>query len=265
MPLNGLPERDLAPGELVVTEYGHRLGHPDGALVLRCTGPAPITFPAVRDDWRHQIFWAPGGSLALRRGSEVTWTTAGEIGWVRRGGVVEVVSTERQEVVVALVRRAPDHLEEFPAGVCSITEEAGAALLALGADDVGEHHGDALLAATLAGIGELRPLAFVDAGQDPVAHVVAALTADPSLGHELTEWAARLHVSPRTLARGFRRTFGLTWTQWRTQHRLHAARVLLESHSVTQVAHQVGYTSTSAFVQAFRREFDTTPGDLRSA
>lgn len=263
MPLNGLPERDLAPGELRVVEHAHRMGSPQGALSMRCIGPAPMVFPAVRDDYRHQIAWAPAGSLALRRGSEVTWSGPQECAWIRRGSLVEVVSSEEQPVIVLLVRRAPEQVERFPAGVLQTSAAAREALQKFAQGGATEADGDDLLAAVWSGLGEVRPLGWASLTEDPVAHVVAALTADPSLCDELSDWARVTHVSPRTLARGFRRTYGMTWSQWRSQHRMQAARVLLETHSVSAVAHQVGYSSSSAFVQAFRREFGTTPGELR--
>jgi AraC-like DNA-binding protein len=49
--------------------------------------------------------------------------------------------------------------------------------------------------------------------------------------------------------------------RWRTQLRIAAAlRELGKGASVTRVAHDVGYASTSAFVAAFRRTTGTTPG-----
>nr|WP_238156790.1 helix-turn-helix domain-containing protein [Kribbella sp. VKM Ac-2571] len=57
----------------------------------------------------------------------------------------------------------------------------------------------------------------------------------------------------------------MTFPQWRTQLRLHAAlRFLAEGASVTQVAHRTGWASTSAFIDTFRRAFGHTPGSRRA-
>lgn len=71
----------------------------------------------------------------------------------------------------------------------------------------------------------------------------------------------RVGVSDRTLSRLFRRDLGMTFPQWRTQLRLHHALVLLTGRTpVTAVAHQCGWSSTSAFIDVFRRTFGHTPG-----
>lgn len=68
-------------------------------------------------------------------------------------------------------------------------------------------------------------------------------------------------VSERTLSRLFRSEFGVTFPQWRTQSRLHhALRMLADDAPVTRVAHHCGWSSTSAFIDVFRRSFGYTPG-----
>lgn len=53
----------------------------------------------------------------------------------------------------------------------------------------------------------------------------------------------------------------MTFPQWRTQLRLyHALRMLADDLPVTTVAHRCGWSSTSAFIDVFRRAFGYTPG-----
>lgn len=53
----------------------------------------------------------------------------------------------------------------------------------------------------------------------------------------------------------------MTFPQWRTQLRLHAALIgLAEGQSVTRVAHACGWASTSAFIDTFKQAFGHTPG-----
>jgi len=48
--------------------------------------------------------------------------------------------------------------------------------------------------------------------------------------------------------------------QWRRRMRLmHALRLLAAGRGVTEVGLEVGYSSTSAFIAAFKRELGTTP------
>ncbi|MEV4834171.1 helix-turn-helix transcriptional regulator [Nonomuraea sp. NPDC049486] len=98
--------------------------------------------------------------------------------------------------------------------------------------------------------------------RDPrLAAVCAALHADPADPRTLARHAADAGTSDRTLARLCRAELGMTFPQWRTQLRLHHALLLLaEGGTVTQVAHRCGWSSASAFIDAFRRALGYTPG-----
>jgi AraC-like DNA-binding protein len=90
--------------------------------------------------------------------------------------------------------------------------------------------------------------------------IVSALQRDPSDSRPLAAWAKKTNTSERTLARAFRQQTGLTFGVWRTQLRLLAAlERLAQHHSVTDVALDSGYDSTSAFISVFRRHLGTTP------
>ncbi|GHH72826.1 AraC family transcriptional regulator [Streptomyces sulfonofaciens] len=97
---------------------------------------------------------------------------------------------------------------------------------------------------------------------DPrLAAACAPLYGDPADRRTLAELGARAGAGERTLSRLFRAEFGMTFPQWRTQLRLyHALRMLADGTSVTSVAHRCGYSSTSAFIDVFRRAFGHTPG-----
>ncbi|MFD5658991.1 AraC family transcriptional regulator [Streptomyces hirsutus] len=87
------------------------------------------------------------------------------------------------------------------------------------------------------------------------------LRADPSDNRTLAELGREVGASDRTLSRLFNKDLGMTFPQWRTQLRLHRALVLLaEQTPVTKVANQCGWSSTSAFIDVFRRAFGHTPG-----
>jgi hypothetical protein len=96
-----------------------------------------------------------------------------------------------------------------------------------------------------------RGRAFVDAVRDAPAR------SDP----------ARAGASTRTLERIFRRETGLSLGAWRRRANIMASLdTLLATGSVTDAAMAAGYGTPSAYITAFRRELDTTPGSfLRSA
>jgi AraC-like DNA-binding protein len=68
-------------------------------------------------------------------------------------------------------------------------------------------------------------------------------------------------ASVRTLERVFTRETGMSFGEWRRRCRLlQAMRLLVGGRSVTDVALESGYASTSAFVSAFKALFGVTPG-----
>lgn len=89
------------------------------------------------------------------------------------------------------------------------------------------------------------------------------LQAHPEDGRSLSEWGGRLGASEKTLSRLFLRDTGLTFRAWRQRLRLLGALSPLEQGArVTDVALGCGYESTSAFIAAFRQQFDCTPGEF---
>ncbi|GAA4037258.1 helix-turn-helix transcriptional regulator [Allokutzneria multivorans] len=91
--------------------------------------------------------------------------------------------------------------------------------------------------------------------------VVDALRADPADDRDLASWGRFAGASERTLARLFVSETGMTFGNWRAQHRMCAALPLLaEGMAVGTVARRVGYGTASAFVAAFRRAFGVSPG-----
>ena len=81
----------------------------------------------------------------------------------------------------------------------------------------------------------------------------------------ITELADTLAVSDRTLIRRFRSVLDQTPLAYLQDLRLEAARALLEtsSHSVEEVASQVGYSDTSSFSRLFRQRIGMSPGAYR--
>jgi AraC-like DNA-binding protein len=102
------------------------------------------------------------------------------------------------------------------------------------------------------------------APRDPRAvRVAELLEAEPASNDSLATTAKRAGASTRTVERLFRAETGVSFQQWRQRLRLiHALRLLAAGHSVTSVALEVGYSSTSAFIAMFRRELHTTPRQI---
>jgi AraC-like DNA-binding protein len=93
-----------------------------------------------------------------------------------------------------------------------------------------------------------------------VANLATAQLAHPALSLTMDEWGLRLGVSSRTLSRVFQRETGMSFFRWRQQ--LHiglALQRLAEGASVANIAIDLGYESTSAFIAMFRKITGTTP------
>ncbi|GGI19400.1 AraC family transcriptional regulator [Oxalicibacterium faecigallinarum] len=87
-----------------------------------------------------------------------------------------------------------------------------------------------------------------------------ALMRAPDSTLTLDEWAARLHMSIRTLHRLFQNETGMRLGEWRRQARLlQALEQLAGGAKVLDVALDHGYKSQSAFAAMFRRQFGMPP------
>ncbi len=98
--------------------------------------------------------------------------------------------------------------------------------------------------------------------RDQRARAVADwLAHDPGDRTTLEGWGRKVGASRRTLARLFEDETGMTFSVYRRQAQLSAAVGMLSAGaSVTHVAQELGYESTSAFVQMFRQAMQATPG-----
>lgn len=97
--------------------------------------------------------------------------------------------------------------------------------------------------------------------QDARARKAAELLSKNPAGSRTLGKIARLAgASTRTLERTFLAETGMTLGAWRRRMRiLHALRLLASGESVTNVALESGYESTSAFIAMFRRELGVSP------
>jgi AraC-like DNA-binding protein len=243
-------------------EYGYGLGSPTGILVLRYRAAGPLAFGGARQDFLHQFYWSPDGVLVATHGGTTRFVGRREAFWVRRAVDHEVRAADRQTVHRVCLREVPPHLTALRAGAVSLDEGAARLVTALARPDFDERAAPAARLRVLAGLGATTEefVAHHAVGTGFAMTVARSLSHDPGDPTRLDEWAARLHISVKTLQRDFAREFGMTFTQWRTKLRLRAARALLGTEAVGAVAHRVGYASPSAFVTAFAKEYGYTPG-----
>jgi len=96
-----------------------------------------------------------------------------------------------------------------------------------------------------------------------VCNAILATPADP---RDIDDWAKIAGMGRRTFTRAFRQETGMGLAVWRQQVRLmEALSMLAAGASITQVAFDVGYESTSGFAAMFRRTFGVAPSQYLSA
>ena len=107
---------------------------------------------------------------------------------------------------------------------------------------------------------DLVPLSLPMPRDRRLRRVTDALQADPGDDRTLEAWARLAGAAPRTLIRLFLKETGLSFREWRRQVRLLAAlERLARGQAVTTVALDLGYSTPSAFIQAFREVLGVTP------
>ena len=96
-----------------------------------------------------------------------------------------------------------------------------------------------------------------------LSRVVLAVFENPTLNQTLGGWARTAGATERTLARLFRRTFGMTFLEWRQRVLMdEALRRLQAGEPVTVVALDLGYSTPSAFSHAFHKATGVPPSQF---
>lgn len=109
------------------------------------------------------------------------------------------------------------------------------------------------------------------AGRRPVSHAVELLRSDPAHPWTVTELAAEVSLSVRSLQEGFRRSLNTTPMAYLRHLRLEKVHEELTlaapgTTSVTEVSTRWGFVHLGRFAAAYRREFSERPSDtMRSA
>ena len=111
----------------------------------------------------------------------------------------------------------------------------------------------------------VQPLALPAARDPRLAHACELVVEDLRQPRPVAWLAHAAGASERTLTRLFRREFGMTYPQWRTNVRVFQAMIQLsQGATVTATAHACGWATTSAFVDTFTRTMGQTPGTYRA-
>nr|WP_314265075.1 helix-turn-helix transcriptional regulator [uncultured Moellerella sp.] len=97
-----------------------------------------------------------------------------------------------------------------------------------------------------------------------LAPILAALQLDPANNTSLAEWAKKYYTSERTLSRRCQQELGMAFSEWRQRLRfLHGVAGIEKGKTIHEVALDVGYSSSSAFISMFQQIAGVTPERFR--
>lgn len=223
--------------------------------------PAGLVF-----DWHthedHQLAWAPSGVLTVRTEVDAWVLPPTRALWIPAGIRHETLSAGNATMRAVYVRPERCHIAWTvctPVAASALLGELIGYLEDDGLDPDRRIHGEAML------LDLLEPVVMTTIDvrmpiEERAREVAESLADDPADARTLTEWGRDVGASGRTLARAFMADTGLPFGRWRALLRLRSGMVALATgEPVANVARQVGYESTSAFVAAFRRETGVTP------
>jgi transcriptional regulator GlxA family with amidase domain len=101
--------------------------------------------------------------------------------------------------------------------------------------------------------------------EGPLAELASWVTGNPAGDYRVDTLAERSKISPRTLHRLFRETFGRSPAQWIASMRVESARRLLEQSDLTlqEIATRTGLGTADTMRRIFLRQLGITPSDYR--
>lgn len=109
---------------------------------------------------------------------------------------------------------------------------------------------------------------WLKAARDPqIGRAIVAIHRDPAAGWSVEALAQVAGMSRSAFAARFTSLVGTPAMQYLTEWRMNLARRILRETAlpIATIAADLGYQSEPAFNRAFKRVFDTTPGQARRA
>jgi len=238
---------------------------PPRPITMRAqTIPPRHHFPEHAHDW-HQLVYAVDGTLTVSADRRTFVVSPDQAVWLPtrvHHSVASLLGAEFRSLWIA--DEAGSTLPEDPTVL--VVSPLLKALIVEAAEIDGlrftDGYPDRIAAMILDQLGRARKLAagLPWPSDGRLLALCEALYLDPSDERTAEDWAKELGMSPRTLTRRFETELGSTLRSWKRRLRLFRAIELLGGGmSVTATALELGYSSPSAFIFAFRSELGCSP------
>lgn len=230
--------------------------------------PADASYPRHRHRWGEFVHAFSGVmEVKLRAGHYLIPPQYGL--WLPPD--VEHRGLNRQEAVHCSLYVSPELTERLPKQVCALTVSP---LLRALLDELRKNPPslprtpaqERLLQVVLDQLERAEQAgSYLPSSDDALlAPVLQALQAVPGDERSVADWAALVHTTERTLMRRCQSELGMTLAEWRQRLRVVKAMPMLASgETVENIAQDLGYASTSAFIAMFRRLMGVTPDEYR--
>jgi len=90
--------------------------------------------------------------------------------------------------------------------------------------------------------------------------IIEALNQEPANKLTIEQWAVKVGASSRTLNRLFNQNYGMGFSRWKQKLRILKSLELLNSNiQLIDIAFELGYESTSAFITSFKKHLGCSP------
>lgn len=90
--------------------------------------------------------------------------------------------------------------------------------------------------------------------------IIETLNQDPANKLTIEQWSLKVGASSRTLNRLFNQNYGMGFSRWKQKLRILKSLELLNSNRLqVDIAYELGYESTSAFITAFKKQLGCSP------
>lgn len=242
----------------------------DAYLVARDFAPEPErTFEMPF----HYLLYAEQGAMTLEADRKRWTLPPARAALIAAGEPIRITLSQRVRACSVLFApgfapKPPSILSVFE--MTSLARELLFALRHVGESDILDSYTEALFQALIAVVWRMseRPTVAVMPvpTTESLRRALAIMQTRLETGLRFDELAAKVAMSPRSLARRFTGEIGMTWREAQRRMRMIRAIEMMaaDERGVSDIALSVGYSSLSAFNAAFRNFTGQAPREFRA-